>query len=284
MTMASILITGTSRGIGFETALAFARKGHTVHATMRNPQGAPLLSETAARESLPVFVSAMDVDSDGSVSECISKILDSHGPIDILVNNAGIERVGSIEETPLARFREAMETNYFGVLRCTQALIPHMRQRGGGAILNVSSIAGRIASPPLAPYNASKFALEALTEALACELEPFNIRVALIEPGIIDTAMARRIGQDSETSIYPHVARFNALFSSALQNPVPPSLVATRIVEIAETEKHPLRCPVGPDAIPFLKWRASKTDEEWISINSGSTEAFFGILQRELKV
>lgn len=282
--MGSILITGTSKGIGFESALAFARKGHTVYATMRKPEDAPLLADTAARENLPISISAMDVNSDESVSQGISKIIDTHGSVDTLINNAGVEHVGSIEETPLAKFREIMETNYFGVLRCTRPLISHMRERGSGTIINVSSIAGRIANPPLAPYGASKFALEALTEALACEVRPFNIRVALVEPGIIDTAMARRIGGNAADSIYPHAAHFNALFSSALQHPVPPSLVAARIVEIAESEDHLFRHPIGPDAIPFLKWRASKTGEEWISLNAGSTEAFFGTLQREFNL
>lgn len=256
--------------------------GHTVHATMRHPQGAPLLAETAARENLPIFVSTLDVDSDDSVSQGIANILASQGGIDVLVNNAGIERVGSVEETSLAQFREAMETNYFGVVRCVQALIPHMRERGSGTIINVSSVAGRITLPPLTAYCASKSALETLTEGLACELKAFNIRVTLVEPGITDTAMAQRIGRNPEAvSVYPHTERCNALFSSALQNAVPPSFVAAKLVEIAEGESPLLRHPVGPDALPFLKWRAGKTDEEWITLNGGSSEAFFQTFQRE---
>src|SRR5579863_6186171 len=185
--MRSVLITGTSKGIGFETALAFGRAGHTVHATMRNPSQSPSLAETAAREKLAIRVWAMDVDSDRSVSQAIAAIQREHGPIDVLVNNAGVARTGSVEELPLAEFRAVMETNYFGALRSIQALAPHMRQRRSGCIINVSSVAGRITSPPLSSYTASKWALEALSEALAGEMKTFNVRVALVEPGIIDT-------------------------------------------------------------------------------------------------
>ena len=160
--MTSVLITGTSKGIGLESALAFGRAGHNVHATMRNPAQSPELAQTAAREKLPITVSTMDVDSDQSVSRAIAAIQKDHGPIDVLVNNAGIERAGSVEELPLADFRAVMETNYFGAIRCIQALAPHMRQRRSGCIINVSSVAGRISSAPLTPYMASKWALEAL--------------------------------------------------------------------------------------------------------------------------
>jgi len=189
--MASVLITGTSKGIGFEAALAFGRAGHTVHATMRKPSQSPELAEMTAREKLPITVSAMDVDSDDSVTRAIATIEKERGPIDVLVNNAGIEKVGSIEELPLGEFRTVMETNYFGAIRCIKALVPQMRQRRSGCIINVTSIGGRISSAPLTPYNASKWALEALSEGLAGEMKTFGVRVAIVEPGIIDTAMAR---------------------------------------------------------------------------------------------
>src|SRR5437763_13469995 len=139
--MPSVLITGTSKGIGLEAALAFGRAGYQVHATMRNPSQAPELAQTVAREKLPITVSAMDVDSDESVSRAMAAI-QAQGPIDVLVNNAGIERAGSVEELPLAEFRAVMETNYFGVIRCVQAVAPHMRERRSGCIINVSSVAG----------------------------------------------------------------------------------------------------------------------------------------------
>ncbi len=275
--MASVLITGTSKGIGFETALAFARAGYQVHATMRNPSQSPALAETAAHEKLPIAVSAMDVDSDHSVSEAIAAIL-RHGPIDVLVNNAGVEARGSVEELPLSEFRSIMETNYFGAIRCIQPLLPLMRQRRSGCIINVSSVAGRLSCPPLTPYCASKWALEALSEGLAGEMKTFNVRVALVEPGIIDTAMARRIGEPANSSPYGQTARFSVMFSNSLANPVPPSLVAAKILEVARSETWQLRHPVGPDAVPFLQMRAQRTDEDWIDMNAADDATFFARL------
>jgi NAD(P)-dependent dehydrogenase (short-subunit alcohol dehydrogenase family) len=275
--MASVLITGTSKGIGLETALAFGRAGHRVYATMRNPSQSPALAETAAREELPITISTMDVDSDQSVSEAITAIL-KDCPIDVLVNNAGVEGVGSVEEFPMARFRAIMETNYFGALRCIQAIVPQMRERQSGCIINVTSVAGRICCPPLTSYCASKWALEALSEGLAGELKSFNVRIAIVEPGIIDTAMAQRIGDPASNSPYGQAARFSALFSNALKNPVPPSLVAEKILEVATSKSWQLRHPVGPDAVPFLEWRSKMTDEEWIETNAGDDATFFARL------
>jgi NAD(P)-dependent dehydrogenase (short-subunit alcohol dehydrogenase family) len=279
--LATVLITGTSTGIGLATALAFGRAGHTVAATMRNPQRAPELADIAAREKLPITVSTMDVDADGSVSEAIARIVKEIGPIDVLVNNAGIDRSGSVEELPLAEFRAVMETNYFGVIRCTQAVLPAMRQRRSGCIINVSSVAGHIAAAPLAPYTASKFALEALSEALAQEAKPFNVRVAIVEPGIIDTAMARHIGVAQAQSPYSQQRRFAALFRTALKNPVPPALVAAKMLEIATTDTWQLRHPVGPDAVPFLAWRQAMTDEAWVSWGALDDDAWYARVQAD---
>jgi NAD(P)-dependent dehydrogenase (short-subunit alcohol dehydrogenase family) len=273
--MASVLITGTSKGIGLEAALAFGRAGHKVHATMRNPSRAPQLAETAAREKLPIMISTMDVDSDQSVSQAIAAIHKDHGPIDVLVNNAGVERSGSIEELPLTDFRAVMETNYFGALRCVQALTPHMRKRRSGCIVNVTSVAGRITSAPLAPYTASKWALEALSEALAGEMKTFKVRVLIVEPGIIDTAMARRIEDQGADSPYVQQRRFADLFTASLKNPAPPSLVGQKILEIVESGTWQLRHPVGPDAVPFLQWRGQMTDEQWVDLNASDDETWY---------
>ena len=279
--MPSVLITGTSKGIGLEAALAFGRAGHKVHATMRNPSQSPELAETAAREKLPITVSTMDVDSDQSVGRAIAAIHKDHGPIDVLVNNAGVERAGSVEELPLSDFRAIMETNYFGAIRCIQALVPHMRQRRSGCIINVTSVAGRITCAPLTAYHASKWALEALSEALAGEMKTFNVRVVIVEPGIIDTAMARRIGDQPDDSVYRQRARFAALFETSLKNPAPPSLVAQKIVEIAASGTWQLRHPVGPDAVPFLQWRSRMTDEEWVDLNASDDETWYRRMERD---
>jgi NAD(P)-dependent dehydrogenase (short-subunit alcohol dehydrogenase family) len=289
--MASVLVTGASRGIGKATCLALARAGHRVFGTMRDPAKAPELSAAAAAESLPIVVSSMDVDSDDSVRRGVAAIIAQHGPIDALVNNAGIERRGSIEELALDEFRAVMETNYFGAIRCMQAVLPGMRARGSGCIINVSSVAGRISMSPLGPYAASKFALEAISEAVAQDVKSLGIRVAVVQPGIISTDMAHGIATEGAASIYPHGRRFAGLFTASLKTPTGPELVADTIRTIIESDSPRFHYPVGPDAEPFLAWRASMTDEQWIEWNAAdddtwytNVEQTFGLDARKPKV
>ena len=280
--MASVLITGTSTGIGLATALNLGQAGHKVYATMRNPSRAPELAEKTAHEKLPIKISVMDVDSDSSVRTAIADIQEDAGHIDVLVNNAGVERSGSIEELPLAEFRAVMETNYFGPLRCIQAVAQQMRQRRSGCIINVASVAGHVATSPLAPYTASKFALEALSEALAQEMKTFNVRVAIVEPGIIETPMASRIGEFiGNGSPYPQQRRMAHLFVAALKNPASPLLVAEKIRGIIESGTWQLRHPVGPDAVPFLDWRKSMTDEEWVELHGADDDTWYRRMERD---
>jgi NAD(P)-dependent dehydrogenase (short-subunit alcohol dehydrogenase family) len=278
--MKSVIITGTNRGIGLDAALAFARAGYKVFATMRNPEKAEALKKKVREESLNITLYAMDVDSDESVKLSMEAMQKENGPVDVLVNNAGIERHGSIEELTIADFKAVMETNYFGVLRCIQAVLPLMRRERKGCIINIASVSGRIATSPLGAYAASKYALEAISEALAMEVKPFNIRVGIVEPGIINTDMARDISYGGN-SIYPHVNRFGGLFVASLKAPTPSTLVADKILEIAERETWILRHPVGPDAKPFLDWRASMTDEEWIDRSAVNDEEWFGTIERD---
>ncbi len=275
--MKTALITGTSKGIGLETALAFGRAGYKVFATMRNLANATALKEKIKSESLDIQIMEMDVDSDASVKKCISAIL-KKGSIDVLVNNAGIEHHGSIEELTIDDFKAVMETNYFGVLRCIKKVLPKMRENRNGCIINISSVSGQIAGSPLGAYAASKFALEAVSEALAGEVKPLNIRVAIVEPGIIDTQMANNISMDGK-SIYPHSKRFAGLFSASLQTPTPPTLVAEKILEISENNYWKLRYPVGPDAEPFIQWRKSMTDEQWVDWNAANDEVWYEAVQ-----
>ena len=230
---------------------------------MRNPAASELGAQAAA-EKLSLRIETMDVDSDSSVRDAFTRIL-AAGPVDALVNNAGIERLGSVEETPLAEFRACMETNYFGVIRCTQAVAKSMRERGSGVIVNIASVAGKISLSPLGAYSATKYALEALSEALAQEMRTFGIRVAIVEPGIIETRMAGNIGDMPHSTVYPQARRVGAMFAASLAAGAgQPDLVAKKIRDIIESGTTKLRHPVGPDADGFLGWRASLNDEAWV--------------------
>jgi NAD(P)-dependent dehydrogenase (short-subunit alcohol dehydrogenase family) len=283
--MATVLITGTSKGIGLASALTLARAGHTVYATMRNPGRAPELAETAVREGLRISVSAMDVDSDESVASGVAAIYDAAGKIDVLVNNAGVERNGSIEELPMEAFRAAMETNYFGAVRCAKAVIPQMRQSRSGLIVNITSVAGRVSTSPFGPYAASKFALEALSEALAQEMKAFGVRVAIVEPGIIDTPMAREIELPIPVSLYPQQRRMAAYFAAALQTSRPPLLVAEKIRQIIETGPEEsgfwqLRHPVGPGAEALLASRQATSDEEYVGLQASDDDTWYAVMEK----
>lgn len=275
--MANVLITGSSSGIGLATALELGRAGHRVFATMRNVARGTELTETLSREPLPIEILQLDVDSDESVASCFARITE---PVDALVNNAGVEAHGSTEELPMDAFVATMNTNYLGAVRCIKAVLPRMREARKGCIVNISSVAGRIASSPLGAYSASKFALECISEALAGEVKPFNIRVAIVEPGIQDTKMARAI-ENQTPSRYPQVARLAGLFRAALERPINPRTTAAVVRHIIESGTWQLRHPSGPDAIPFLNWRAAMSDEDWVDWNAQDDERWYEQVQRD---
>jgi NAD(P)-dependent dehydrogenase (short-subunit alcohol dehydrogenase family) len=227
----------------------------------------------------------MDVDSDDSVATGIEEIYKAASNIDALVNNAGVERTGSIEELPMSEFRAVMETNYFGALRCVKAVIPHMRRRRSGCIVNVTSVAGRVSTSPLGPYAASKFALEAVSEALAQEMKAFNVRVAIVEPGIIDTPMAHEIEVPAPVSFYPHQRRMAHYFAASLRNPTPPTVVAEKIQSIIESPAEDsrswqLRHPVGPGAEPLLAMRRATSDEDYIALHGSDDETWYTVMEQ----
>ena len=268
--MAKVLITGTSKGIGYHATLLLARAGHEVIATMRNP-GACDLEKVATEAKLPVTVLPLDVDDDASVVEVFGKMGDS---IDVLVNNAGIYSINTVEDESLEQFRRVMETNYFGAVRCTKQVLPAMRKRGSGRIINVTSIAGRVAFSSSSAYSASKFALEAFTESLAQEVKGFGIKVALVEPGIIDTPMATtNLPQYDENTNYPHGRRIHAFFTNPEKPEASPTLVGEMIRYVIEGDDSRLRFPVGPDALPFLGWRGTVSDEDWVGLGGLQRDA-----------
>jgi NAD(P)-dependent dehydrogenase (short-subunit alcohol dehydrogenase family) len=266
--MARVLITGASKGIGYETALVLARAGHAVVATMRAPEDCDL-AEVARREKLTIEIARLDVGDDASVSRLFASGPGAAERLDVLINNAGIYSINAVEDETIVRFAEVMNTNYLGAVRCIKAVLPSMRQRRAGLIINIASIAGRIAAFANGAYAASKFALEAMSESLASEMAAFGVRVVIVEPGIIATPMAvENLPKPEPGSVYPHGERMRAFYAATPVSGPPPSVVADKIADIVAGQASPFRSPVGPDALPFLQLRQGFSDEAWIGLGA----------------
>ena len=281
--MAIAVITGARSGIGLATAITLARAGHTVIATTRVPGSADELSSAIAAEKLPISILALDVDDDASVDQAVQQTLAQHDRIDVLVNNAGIAGPAPVAETPLEFFRRIMETNYFGALRCIKAMLPGMLARRSGCIVNISSVAGRVAIMPQAAYASSKYALEALSECLAQEVKPFNVRVALVEPGPIATPIFHKVQQVPQaTAAHPQSRKLAAVFSASMKQPTSPFVVAEQVLRIIDSDSDQLRYPVGPIAPKVFQWRGRTSDEDWVSLIAGSDRDWAAAVKREL--
>jgi len=273
--MTVTLITGASTGIGEATALHLARMGHTVYASMRTPDSSGgVLRGAAEEERLDLEVMKLDVDDSASVTSAVGDVIERAGRIDVLVNNAGILNLTSVEEAPLEEVKAAFETNVFGALRMMQAVLPAMRERGSGTIVNISSVAGRLVSAGHGIYAATKYALEALSEAVAIETRRLGIRIIVIEPGfistpILDKGVAVEVG---EGPYAPHLRRMQALYRHALAGADPPSVVAQVIADALDDPIPRLRYLAGKDAPPVLEGRARMTDEEWIDMGREMTD------------
>ena len=191
------VVTGSSTGIGFETCLLFARSGIRTYATMRDLSKADLIKNIAEKEKLPLKVIQMYVDKDDSVIRAFKQICeDDEGggmTIDILVNNAGFGLFGALEDQSMDDIKKQFETNLFGAIRTIQQVLPIMRNQRSGTIVNISSLAGYIGFPASSVYNSTKFALEGLSESLAYEIEPYGIKLILIEPSVINTNFVENI-------------------------------------------------------------------------------------------
>jgi NAD(P)-dependent dehydrogenase (short-subunit alcohol dehydrogenase family) len=250
------LITGCSTGIGRATAIELTKRGYEVIATARRPE---TIDDLDVSRCL-----ALDVDSDASVAAAV----DEAGPIDVLVNNAGFGVEGPIESVPLGEVRRMFETNLFGSVRMIQALLPGMRERGHGAIVNVTSTAG-IASPPLGGYYAAtKFAMEAVSESLKLEAGHFGIRIFVIEPGVIETSFGENaLDHRGEPGPYEELGTLWAKAMETLgggQAAPGPELVATAIADALESDGSQLRFPVGQDAEMIAAARTGTGYDEFV--------------------
>jgi NAD(P)-dependent dehydrogenase (short-subunit alcohol dehydrogenase family) len=272
--MSAALITGTSSGIGQATALHLARQGYWVFASMRDPAtGAAPLTEAARQEGLKLTVIELDVTDAGSSERAVQKVLGQAGRLDALINNAGIGGGGPLEEVSEDLLRQIFETNFFGPMRLMRLVVPTMRQARGGAIVNVTSIMGRLARAGASAYAGSKFALEAASEALAQEVRRFDIRVAIIEPGVVQTPLHEKEGgrPDPNSPYHEFTLRGSRLFGALLENPSSPELVAATIQHALETDQPKLRYLVGKDAHKWAAGRQAMSDEAWVDVGRKMT-------------
>lgn len=192
--MSVVLITGTSTGLGIALTVQLAEQGHKVYATMRNlAKKQPLIDATQAK-GLAVEIMTLDVQDQASITACVDHIIEQEGQIDVLINNAGAGFVKTTEHTTDAEIQNVLDINFTGVVRCTRTVLPHMRSKRSGRIINISSVGGLIGQPFNEIYCAAKFAVEGYTESLACYVEPnFNIYFSVIEPGGIRTEFANNV-------------------------------------------------------------------------------------------
>ncbi len=265
----TVLVTGSSSGIGRAAAERFAARGFTVFASMRRPEAGAELRALAAHKGWRLSTPALDVTRDDSVEAAVGAILrETGGRLDVLVNNAGYYASGPLEETSPDELRAQLETNVIGVHRVTRAVLPAMRARGGGAVVTVGSLSGRVALPIAGPYHASKWALEGMMEAWRLELGRFGVRVTLVEPGPFATAFYanERVAAASRPD-GPYAGLFAAYRRQSAALPRPADLgPVVDAIEAAATAASPLlRWPVGPTSLsvrlrPFVPDRLY----EWI--------------------
>src|SRR5919197_211243 len=269
------VVTGASTGIGFETSLALARNGFHTYATMRKLEEGKSnqIMNIAKNENLPLQAIQLDVDNDKSVLDAINKIVSENGRIDIVVNNAGYALVGALEQTSMEEIKAQFETNFFGAVRVIQAVIPIMRKQRSGKIVNITSMGGRIAIPLDSIYHATKFALEGLSESIQYELEPFGIKIILIEPGAVGSNFWKNWKMAAKTSDHkdknndsPYKQIKNNMlesFKQIEQNAIHPSEVAKVILQAAKADNPDFRYVVGKDAATILETRRKISDREF---------------------
>jgi NAD(P)-dependent dehydrogenase (short-subunit alcohol dehydrogenase family) len=265
------VVTGSSSGMGFETSLALARNGFDTYATMRNieERGAKQIADIAKNENLPIEIIQLDVNNDNSVSDAINRIVSEKNRIDVVVNNAGYDLMGALEETSIDEIKSQFETNFFGAVRVTQAVIPMMKKQGGGIIVNTTSLGGRISFPLNSAYHASKFALEGLSESIRYELEPFRIKIIVIEPGGVGSNFLKNLKTATKTSDplnAPYRSMENKIseyFKQWSQNAIHPSEVAKVILQAVTSDNPDFRYVVGKDAAMALESRKNMSDKEF---------------------
>jgi NAD(P)-dependent dehydrogenase (short-subunit alcohol dehydrogenase family) len=267
--MARWLITGCSTGFGREIARAALEAGHSVVVTARQADAVQDFVDEFGDRAVAV---ALDVTNVGQVAAAVATAEDAFGGIDVLVNNAGHGYLSAVEEGEDAEVRKLFDVNYFGAVDMIKAVLPAMRARGSGHIVNMSSMTGLVANPPNAYYSSTKFALEAVTEALATEVRPLGIKVTAIEPGAFRTDWATRSMKESATPIADYVdvaARKDLIKQFADHLPGDPRKVAEAVLMVTELDDPPLRLLLGRDVLKAMRDKIAATSasiEEWKAV------------------
>jgi NAD(P)-dependent dehydrogenase (short-subunit alcohol dehydrogenase family) len=270
------VVTGANSGIGRATALHLAQQGHVVYGTVRSVDKAAKLLAMAADAGAEVNLVELDVADDESVRVGFARILDeTNGRIDVLVNNAGVAENAVAEECPPSTYLDIMNVNLCGAVRCLQEVLPGMRSNHSGTIVNITSIAGRVAALAQSPYVASKWALEGLSEGLAQELAPFGIRVAIIEPGVTKSSIfAKNIDAPNHTGAYDgHYRRLFQFYAAGHAQATDPFDVARVIHHAITTDAPRLRYSVSWAGPELINGRQAISDEEWVALGAHSDDA-----------
>jgi NAD(P)-dependent dehydrogenase (short-subunit alcohol dehydrogenase family) len=265
------VVTGSSSGIGYETALILARNGFKTYATMRNIEKGVSLNSIAEKENLFIKIVQLDVTDQSSVKNAVETIHDESGKIDVLINNAGYGLVGALEDVSMEEIKSQFETNFYGLIRVTQAVLPIMRNQGSGKIVNISSGAGRFGFPTGSIYVSTKFAVEGLSESLAYEVEPFGIKIILVEPGVIKTNFFNA-SNTTKKSLNPNSPYFKMYqnmgsgFSKMIENGSTPDVVAKTVLEAISNDMPKLRYLSGNDVKQLLEGKTNMSDEDFFSM------------------
>ncbi len=271
------VVTGANSGIGRATAIHLAEQGHRVAGTVRSVAKAEKLQRMAAEAEVEVELFELDVADDDSVRDGFAELLSATGRVDHLVNNAGVGGNSVAEECPPQMYLDVMNVNLCGAVRCLQAVLPQMRERGSGTIVNISSVAGRIAAIAQSPYVASKWAFEGLSEGLAQELAPFGIRVVIIEPGVTKSAIfAKNIDAPNSTGAYEaHYRRMFQFYATGMANATDPFEVADVIHTAITTDEHRLRWPVSWGGAELAELHDRIDDADWIALGAIEEDAAY---------
>lgn len=266
------VVTGANSGIGRATALAFARAGYRVFGTVRGLAKADKLLAKARDIGVAdrLQLIEMDVADSASVTRGFGDIFAATDRVDVLVNNAGVGGNAVTEECPVETYTEVFNINHNGSVRCIQAVLPGMRARRGGAIVNVSSVVGKITAIAQSPYFVSKWAVEGMSEGLAQELAPFGIRVAIVEPGVTRSSIfGKNIDAPNQTGAYDaHYRRLFAFYAEGIAKATPAEEAAATILEAATTTTPKLRWTCSWGSHELIAARKMMTDEEWVALGA----------------